>query len=169
MRRLRHWRDPVLALALSRSVALGVPQFDNLTFALSSLMCRQQKKCSTFQFVSVCFKLFRLFFLFLLVFTFCCWFSLCQVVPSFVGLLRQVLLGLPWFYLLCFRMSKFYFLKVFDGLEVPVRGWTFYLVSNRLKLTAVSRCVACSYFVFGYLNLFFCFSFFHLFQDAFLL
>ena len=43
MRRLRHWRDQALALALSRSVALGVPQFDNLTFALSSLMCRQQK------------------------------------------------------------------------------------------------------------------------------
>ena len=32
--------------------------------------CVINKKCQTFQFVSVCFKLFRLFFLFLLVFTF---------------------------------------------------------------------------------------------------
>ena len=92
------------------------------------------KKCSTFQFVSVCFKLFRLFSCFFLFSNFVVGFLLCQVVPSFVGLLRQVLLGLPWFYLLCFRMSKFYFLKVFDGLEVPVRDWTFYLVSNRFKL-----------------------------------
>ena len=29
LRRLRHWRDPALALALSRSVALGPPQFDS--------------------------------------------------------------------------------------------------------------------------------------------
>ena len=134
------------------------------------LSCAVSKKnvrhFSLFQFVSSCSGYFSCFFLFS---PFVVGFLLCQVVPSFVGLLRQVLLGLPWFYLLCFRMSKFYFLKVFDGLEVPVRGWTFYLVSNRLKLTAVSRCVACSYFVFGYLNLFFCFSFFHLFQDAFLL
>ena len=28
LRRLRHWRDPALALALSRSVALGSPQCD---------------------------------------------------------------------------------------------------------------------------------------------
>ena len=83
LRRLRHWRDPALALALSCSFALGKPQFDNLTFPLSSLMCRQQKKCSTFQFLSVCFKLFRLFFLFLLVFTFCCWFSCVKLLKVF--------------------------------------------------------------------------------------
>ena len=45
-------------------------------------------------------------------------------------------------------MSKSYFLKVFDGLEVPVRGWTFYLVSNRFKLLRwfqdVWRCLGLS-------------------------
>ena len=66
LRRPRHYRDPALALDLSCSFALGVPQFDNLTFALSSLISRQQKKCSIFefQFVSNCSGYFSCFFLF---------------------------------------------------------------------------------------------------------
>ena len=46
--------------------------------------CVINNKCQTFWYVSVCFKLFRLFFLFLLlVFTFCCWFSCVKLFQCF--------------------------------------------------------------------------------------
>ena len=51
--------------------------------------CVINKKCQTFQFVSVCFKLFRLFFLLLIVFTFLLLVFLCQVVPVFLACCKK--------------------------------------------------------------------------------
>ena len=51
LRRLRHWRDPALALALSCSFALGAPQFDAPQVCTVLSHVSSAKNVSTFWFV----------------------------------------------------------------------------------------------------------------------
>ena len=90
-------------------------------------------------YIWVCFSLFQIvrvvLFVSMFVFVFFCWISFVSCCSRFCWAVAASVTCLPWFYLLFFRMSENYFLKVFDGLEVPVRGWTFYLVLDRFKLS----------------------------------
>ena len=117
LRRLRHWRDPALTLALSYCFALGAPQFDAPHVCIALSHVSSTKKCQTFLFVSVRFKLFRLFF--------CCLsfvFTSCLLVFSFVSSCSMFLACCGRCYDVChgcrlfFGMFISYLLEVFDGL-----------------------------------------------------
>ena len=106
LRRLRHWRDPAIALALSCSFALGVPQYDAPQVCTVFSHGPSENTCSTFQFVSAllgcsgCFSCFSLFSVLLI-----CWIFLCQVVPGFVWLLWEVLPCVSWFKIVVLQKS----------------------------------------------------------------
>ena len=115
LRRLRHWRDPAIALALSRSVALGAPQFDApyvCTIFSHVPSARIFLHSSLFQLVvsgSGCYSCSELFS------PFSCMFfgvKLFQVLLACCGKCYNVFQVFRLF----FRMVTSYLLRVFDGL-----------------------------------------------------